>query len=446
MRKTKIIATLGPKSIDKVKDLAKYVDVFRINFAYGNEETHKQYFDAIIDSKKNAAILVDLPGQKIRIGELKEKMFLKRGDLIVFSQTEGVPVEDTIFYSTVKEGHEIIIGDGNIKIRITKADDGRVEGYIIEGGLLTSRKGINIPRTQIPSGITENDLILLNEALKLGADFIGLSFVLSEKDVIRAKEIAKDKAWIISKIEKIQALKRLRAIIEASNGIMVARGDLGIEIGIEKVPFVQKRIVEIAKSLAKPVIVATQVLESMVNNPIPTRAETTDVVNAINEGVDAILLSDETAEGNYPVEAVRYLHRIISFAEMKVMNQKKPKLKGADDAIALATLNVAEISKAKIIVAHSRSGNSIIRVARFRPSIPILGICPSIDLAKKLNICYGVIPIVSKKKMKNINEIIMFAEKTVKRNFKYKGTIVITGGDPKLEEGRTDFIKLHNLN
>jgi pyruvate kinase len=445
MRKTKIIATLGPRSIDKVKHLSNYVDIFRLNFAHGDEKTHKLYFDLIKDTKKEIPILVDLPGPKIRIGDLKESILLKQGDRVIFSQKEGLPVEDPKFFQLVKENTDILIADGNIKIKITKVGNDFAEGYVIEGGILTSRKGINIPKINLDSGITKTDLLLLDEALKLGADYIGISFVLSEKDVLEIKKITKEKAWVISKIEKVQAIRNLRKIIYESDGVMIARGDLGLEIGLEKVPFIQKRIIKISKLLGKPVILATQVLESMVNNPMPTRAEVTDITNALIEGVDAILLTDETAEGNYPIEASKFLSNIINYSEKRIKHSSSLPTKDPDDAIAFATINVADISKVKIIIVHSRSGNSILRVSRLRPSVPIIGICPSKELARKLKICYGVIPFYSKRKMKNINEIILYSERFVRKKFRYKGRIVITGGDPVLKEGRTDFIKLHEI-
>ena len=445
MRKTKVIATLGPSSIDKIKQLINYVDIFRINFAHGDEESHKQYFDAIREVSEDLPVLVDLPGPKIRIGEVDKEIFLRPGDKIIFSQKEGIPVEDIKFYKMIEFNTELLIADGNIKIRITAVEDDYAEGIVIEGGIIRSRKGINVPHIKLESGVTENDLRLLDEALKLGADFIGVSFVLNEKDVLKIKERTKDKAWVISKVEKLQALNNLKRIVKVSEGIMVARGDLGLEIGLEKLPFVQKRIIEESKNEGRPVILATQVLSSMINNPIPTRAEVTDIVNAINEGVDAILLTDETAEGKYPVEATKYLNQIISYGEKRIKYKRPHPRDEIDDAIALATIDIAEISKAKLIFVHSRSGNSIMRVSRFRPRVPIIGLCYSKELEKRLSLCYAVMPVRLNKKIKSINEIIKYCEDFAKKN-KYKGKIVIAGGDPQLGEGRTDFIKLHEVN
>ncbi|AWR96581.1 pyruvate kinase [Acidianus sulfidivorans JP7] len=443
MRNTKIIATLGPASIDKIKELSKFVDIFRLNFAHGDSESHKLYFDKIKELS-NIPILVDLPGPKIRVGIIKDKLILKPGDKVVFSENEGIPVEDPIFYSGVKENSIILLSDGIIKIRINKVEKNRVEGTVIEGGILTSRKGINIPDIKLPSGITQNDLNLLKEALDLGADFIGLSFVLSKDDVIKVKNIVKNKAWVIAKIEKKNAVDNLKDIVKVADGIMVARGDLGVETGLENLPFIQKKIIHESRHYGKPVILATQVLESMVNSSIPTRAEVIDIANSVSQGVDAIMLSDETAAGNFPLEAVKTLNEIITAVEKRVKTVRPPPVTG-DDAIAVAAVNVAEISKSKFIVVHSRSGISIIRVSRLRPKIPIIGLCPSKELSRKLKLCWGVNPEITNGEINTINDIILYTENIIKKYTKEKGNIVIVGGDPLLNEGRTDFIKLHEI-
>lgn len=443
MRNTKIVATLGPSSIDKVKELSRYVDVFRINFAHGDSQTHKEYFEKIREHT-DSPILVDLPGPKIRVGVLKDKIILKPGDKVVFSDNEGIPVDDPLFYSGVKENSTILLADGSIKVKVSKVENNRVEGIVLEGGILTSRKGINIPDIKIPSGITQNDLVLLREALSLGADFIGLSFVLSKEDVLKVKAIVGDRAWVIAKIEKKNAVNNLKEIVQVADGVMVARGDLGVEVGLENLPFVQRKIIHEARLYGKPVILATQVLESMVNSPIPTRAEIIDISNSISQGVDAIMLSDETAIGNFPIDATKTLHDIITAVEKRVKSIRPPPVTG-DDAIAVAAVNVAEISKAKLIVVHSRSGNSIIRVSRLRPKTPIIGLCPHKELAKKLKLCWGVNPVITSGQMSTINDIIEYSEKIAKERVKCGENIVIVGGDPLLKEGRTDFVKLHEV-
>ncbi|MGC9105393.1 MAG: pyruvate kinase [Thermoprotei archaeon] len=441
MRRTRIVATLGPSSVDKVRELAQYVDVFRINFAHGDRESHEEYFKYVRENS-DASILVDLPGPKVRVGELREKVVLKPGDKVVFSPNEGIPIEDPLFYSGVKVGGYVLIADGTVKVRVTRMEKDRVEGVVIEGGVITSRKGVNVPDIAIPSGVTERDLELLKEALELGADFVGLSFVLSKDDVLKVKEIVRDKAWVIAKVEKKEAVDRLEEIVRVSDGVMVARGDLGVEVGLENLPFVQRKVIRVSRKYGRPVILATQVLESMVNSPTPTRAEVIDVSNSVAEGVDAIMLSDETAIGNYPVEAVKTLHQVISAVEARTKTVR-PQALTPDDAVAVAAVDLAEVSRAKLIIVHSRSGNSILRISRLRPKVPVIGLTPSEGLARRLRLCWGVYPVLTERPLATLNEVVDYAEEVSKRFVKCGESFVITGGDPNLEEGRTDFVKLH---
>ncbi|TRM88667.1 pyruvate kinase [Sulfolobus sp. C3] len=438
MRKTKIVATLGPSSEDKIHELSAFVDVFRINLAHGNEESHKKYFDLLKDYASNSSILADLLGPKLRIGDLKKPIELKKGDRIIFSQNEGVPVSDELFYSAVKEGSYVLIADGTIRVKIISVSKNKVEGIVEEEGILMPRKGINIPNVNLKSGITENDIKLLKKALDLGADYIGLSFVISENDIQKIKEIVGDDVWVIAKIEKSEALKNLVNITKVSDGIMVARGDLGVEIGLENLPLVQRKIVKVARTFGKPVILATQVLTSMINNQLPTRAEIIDISNSIIQGVDSIMLSDETAIGNYPIESVKVLHNIITNVEKSVKHRAIRPLNNEDDAIALAAVNASKISKADAILVYSRSGNSILRISRLRPQKEIIGICPNYKLARRFKLCYAVVPAVIDKKVDTLDQIVEKSLETAK-NGNYK-KVVIVGGDPKQEEGKTNFI------
>jgi len=443
MKKTKIVATIGPSSIDKIKELDKYVDVYRINFSHGDRKSHEEYFK-IIRENSEKPILVDLPGPKLRIGNLKEKILLKPGDKIIFSQYEGIPVEDLLFYKVVKENAEIYLDDGNIKVHIDKIDNNRVEGTVLDGGILTSRKGINIPDINLDTGVTQRDLELLKEALDLGADFIGVSFVLSKEDIIKVKEIVKNKAWVIAKIETKKALNDLENIIRVSDGVMVARGDLGVDIGFLNLIFAQKKIIKISRLYGKPVILATQVLESMVNNTIPTRAEVIDASVSVLEGVDAIMLSDETAIGNYPVDSVKILEEIILNVEKEVKPELLPP-NNIDDSIAVGAVSTSEFdSDVKLIVAHSRTGNSIIRISRLRPKQIIIGVTPNKELYRKLYLLYGVYPELESVEIKDILDIINNS-KLIAKKYINNGYILILGGDPKSEIGRTDFIKIEKI-
>ncbi|BBL45555.1 pyruvate kinase [Nanobdella aerobiophila] len=442
MKNTKIIATIGPSTIDKIKDIDKYVDIYRINFSHGDKKSHKEYFDKIRENSEKP-ILVDLPGPKIRIGNIKDKIILKKGDKIIFSQNDGVPVEEEIFYNIVKPGTDIYLSDGDIKVHIDKVEDHKVEGTILDGGILTSKKGINIPDINLPSGITKKDIELLKDGLKLGADYFGLSFILNKDDILKVKDIVKDRAWIISKIETQKAMNDLEEIIKVSDGVMVARGDLGVDIGFTNLIFAQKRIIELSRTYGKPVILATHVLESMVNNSVPTRAEIIDASNSVLEGVDAIMLSDETAIGNNPIDAIEMLNDIIVNVEKNIKSIRPP-INDYNDSIALATIDAAEISKSKLIIVYSRTGSSIIRISRLRPSINIIGLTPNKNLLKKLNILYGVYPILEDRNLSSISEIVDYCRK-LSKEYIDRGNIIIVGGDPKSKLGKTDFLKIEEI-
>ncbi|MEM4131055.1 MAG: pyruvate kinase, partial [Metallosphaera sp.] len=278
----------------------------------------------------------------------------------------------------------------------------------------------------------------------LGADYIGLSFVLSENDVIKAKEKINNRAWVISKIEKNQAVNRLFKIVEESDGVMVARGDLGVEIGLENLPYVQRKIIKVSKLLGKPVILATQVLESMVSNPLPSRAEVIDVANSVYQGVDAIMLSDETAIGQYPFEAIQYLNNIIKSSEDKVKPMRPSPMKSTDDAVAFSSVSLSELSKSEVIAVHSRSGLSVIRVSRLRPKASILAFTPDPVVARRVKLCWGVYPLTLNENPGDLNELVTTLDKKC-RELGVRGNLVIVAGDPKMESGRTNLLKLHHI-
>jgi pyruvate kinase len=438
-RKTKIIATLGPASVNSIDRLLKYVDIIRINFAHGDAKARKMYFSLV---NKRVPILVDLPGPKLRVGEIKGEIHLKKGEKVRFGKN-GIPVDDPIFFDIIKRGINIFIADGKIKVAITDVGKDYAEGIVKEGGILTSKKGINIPDGKIVSGVTNKDLELLKEALKLGATYIGVSFVANKDDILRIRDIVKDKAWIIAKIERKVALKNLEEIVEVVDGIMVARGDLGIEVGLPNLPKAQKIIIRKARKFGKPVILATQVLESMVDSPIPTRAETIDIANSVLEGVDAIMLSDETSIGKYPINAVKVLNDIIIKAEKSFRPKEIQLYKNVDEAMAYSAIITSELSKASLIVTYTRSGSTALRVSRLRPSCTILSLTPSIDVANKLKICYGV---YTKKvnELKTIDNIIRTAKKEAKK-LNRKGFIVILGGVGKDSKGTTRFLRIEKI-
>ncbi|AWS00250.1 pyruvate kinase [Metallosphaera hakonensis] len=442
-RRTKIIATLGPSSENLISSLKDKVDIFRVNLAHGDTESHSKYFELIKTQAPTSSILVDLPGPKLRVGDIG-KVELRAGQEILFSMNEGIVVQEPLFYRSVRPGSEILLADGIIKVRVTEVSNDQVKAIVETSGILTSRKGINIPDMVLETGLTDNDFRLMDEALSLGADYIGLSFVLSENDVIKAKSKIQGRAWVISKIEKSQAVQRLFRIVEESDGVMVARGDLGVEIGLENLPYIQRKIIRTSKLLGKPVILATQVLESMVNSPLPSRAEVIDVANSVYQGVDAIMLSDETAAGHYPVEAVQYLDEIITSSEDKVKPLRPSPMRSPDDAIAYAALSLSELSRSDFIAVHSRSGMSVIRVSRLRPKATILAFTPDPSVARKLKLCWGVVPLSIEENVGDLNELVSILDKKC-RELGVKGNVVMVAGDPKMESGRTNLLKLHSI-
>ncbi len=387
MRKTKIIATLGPASERLVNNLARYVDVFRVNMAHGTVESRRKYVEMIRSTK--AALLMDLPGPKLRIGEIKGMIKLRRGQTVTFSRKgEGIPVNEDLFYNSLKEGSVVLLADGLIKVRVRYVSPEEVKAIVVDGGILTSRKGINIPDLKTSPGLTESDLEALKEANSLGADMIGLSFIMSPKEVQEAR--SHTKSFLVGKIEKKGSLKELEGIVKESDAIMVARGDLGVEVGLEMLPLVQEKVIRTARTYGKPVILATQVFESMVSSPTPTRAEVVDVANSIIKGVDAIMLSDETAVGSNPLRAALYLGRTIRKLE-KVVRPNGIKPADVGDAIAYAAVDAASLSSAKAIVAYGGDGMAALKVAKFRPRVPIVALVK--DGAHRFKTVWGAVPV-----------------------------------------------------
>ncbi|MGC9175409.1 MAG: pyruvate kinase [Thermoprotei archaeon] len=446
MRRTKIVATVGPPSISLISKMNRYVDAFRLNFAHGDTAQHKQYFEIIRKKAPGKPILVDLPGPKLRLGLLPKPVELRRGQTVTFSKGgDGLPVDDDAFYSVIEPGSVVLLADSEVKVKITSVDGDRAEGKVLEGGKLTSRKGINIPKLKVKVGLTQSDKALLQEAMALGADAIGLSFVVSADEIREARKIY-GSAFFIAKVEKADALKNLKSITEESNGVMVARGDLGVEVGLERLPAVQDRIIRVAREAGKPVILATQVLESMVSNSSPTRAEVIDVANSVSKGVDSIMLSDETAAGQNPMAAVKYLDGIVRKAELYLSPGPLPVARDENDAMAFAAINAAKISGAKAIVAHSRSGLTVARVARLRPDQPILAIVEDELKFRQARFYWGVIPSLAPSS-KEVSELFSRSwNEAVKAKLAKKGEkVVVVAGDPTTREGVTNLLEIHEV-
>lgn len=463
--KTKILATIGPSSstreqIEKLIDAG--VDGFRFNFSHGTHEEHKERYDIVRklekEKKVHISILADMQGPKLRVGEFKDdKVFLKEGQSFVLDM-DKVPGDITRInlphpeiFAAVKPGDDLLLNDGSIVLEVEEANDHMMRTTVKVGGYLSSHKGVNLPNTQLNiSAITEKDKEDLKFALKLGVDWIGMSFVQSADDVRYARELIGDKAWLISKLEKPSAIDDLEQIIELSDAIMVARGDLGVECPLPTVPVLQKRIVTACRKYARPVIVATQMLESMINNPSPTRAEVSDVATAVYDGADVVMLSAESAAGKYPVEAVKMMNSIITQVEADPLFYKHmensrvhPCCCGEADAITFAASEISDVLKnVAAIVTYTTSGFTTLLAARERPTQPILAVTPDTEVARRMALVWGTKPFLNKEGYKSFDKVEEIAIKLVKENGYAKSGdfIIITAGFPLGKKGRTNML------
>jgi len=462
---TKILATIGPSSatreqIEKLIDAG--VDAFRINFSHGTHEEHKQRVKIIRQLEKEKgrfiSILADMQGPKLRVGKFKEeKVLLKEGQTFVLDMKDEdgddkrVTLPHKEIFEALKPGDDLLVNDGYIILHVESCDKKQAITTVKVGGYISSHKGVNLPNTQLPlSAITAKDREDLKFALKIGVDWIGLSFVQTAKDVQEARKLINGKAWLITKLEKPSAIDELEDIIQLSDAIMVARGDLGVECPIQTVPVLQKRIVAACRKHARPVIVATQMLESMINNPNPTRAEVSDVATAVYDGADTVMLSAETAAGKYPVEAVSMMHKIISqvesdplFYDLLQNSRRHPCNASEADSITYAATELSCVLKdVKAIVSYTTSGLTTFLNARERPYLPILALTPDIEVARRLVLVWGVKPFLNKTSFKSFDKVEEEAVKVaVKNGYAKKGEhIIITAGFPLNIKGRTNML------
>ena len=409
VRSTKIVATLGnvSSSPEMLTSLtAAGVNVFRLNFSHGTREEQGLRIDAIraLEAKTSVptCILVDLLGPKFRVGEIAEGTIVKADERITFdldtkkgnANIVGLPHEE--IFKAIFPGARLLMDDGKLVFRVVSVDTKKFVADVLVGGPLKSRKGVNLPDMTLDTNpLTSKDLDDLNYALDKGVDWVALSFVQRASDVIAARTIVGKRAVLMSKIEKPAALKELSDIIAASDGIMVARGDLGVELPPEHLPGWQKTIISKCRVVGKPGVVATQMLEAMIDAPAPTRAEASDVAGAVFDGADAVMLSAETAAGQYPVESVEFMARIVSSAEAHVLSDptsgpgKLPVEKSVYHAVARTSVGLAETVEAKVMVAFSSSGNTAVRIARERPAIPFLVMTPHLEVRRKLCLLWG---------------------------------------------------------
>jgi pyruvate kinase len=415
-RRTKIVATLGPASSDRGVMEALFragADVFRINMSHTTPDRMRELVRTIraIEEKEGRPIgvLVDLQGPKLRIGVFRDAAVeLVPGAAFVLDcdpapgTVERVNLPHAEILSALRPGHVLLLDDGKIRLRTVETSAKRAVTRVEVGGRLSARKGISVPDTVLGlSALTAKDHSDLEAALDAGADWIALSFVQRPEDCADAKKIARGRAAVMAKIEKPQAVERLDEILEAADGMMVARGDLGVEMPVEKVPVVQKQMTRAARRAGKPVVVATQMLESMISSPVPTRAEVSDVATAIYEGADAVMLSAESASGQFPVDAVATMNRIAmevegdpNYQSIIRAQRASPEATGAD-AIAAAARQIAETLDLSAVVCWTFSGATALRVARERPQPPVVSISPNISAGRRLALVWGVHSVVA---------------------------------------------------
>ena len=467
MRRAKIVATFGPAvaDYDKARAIIEAgVDVARMNLSHGSHEVHEGVYKTIRkaaeDAGKPVGILVDLQGPKIRLGRFAEdKVILENGATFKITIDE-VPGDVNICSTTykglpgdVKPGDQLLIDDGRIGLRATAVDATTVTTVVEIGGPVSNNKGINLPgvAVNVPA-LSEKDEDDLRWALKLGADMIALSFVRNAKDIVRVHEIMAEEGRFIptiAKVEKPQAVDALEEIVDAFDGVMVARGDLGVELPLEQVPLVQKRAVELCRRWAKPVIVATQMLETMISASRPTRAEASDVANAVLDGADALMLSGETSVGEYPIETVQTMARIIESTEENGLERipslgTKPHTHSG--AVVRAALEIAELLGSKYVCVFTESGDTLKRVSRLRSRVPVLAFTPNEEVRRKLALVWGATTFIVDK-VKHTDDMIKQVDELVLSSGKCRvgDEVVIVAGSPPGIPGSTNSLRVHRV-
>ncbi len=466
-RHTKILATLGPASNTKevIKGLLEAgVNIFRLNFSHGTHADHSAVVKIIRglekDMNRSVGIVADMQGPKLRIGDFEnDKIALEIGQTFRFD-LDAAPGNETRvclphpeILKSLEEGSAIFLDDGKVRARITKKGDDFVEAKIESGAALSNKKGLNLPGAVIPiPALTEKDKVDLVAALDMGVDWIAQSFVQTADDVAEAKALINDRALLMVKLEKPSAIENLEEIIHLADGAMLARGDLGVEIAPEKVPATQKRVVRYVREQGKPIVVATQMLESMITNARPTRAEASDVATAVYDGADAVMLSAETAAGDYPVRAVEIMDRICRYTEedetyTEMMAISHPDTMDGDpsDAITAAAYYVSQDVDAAFIVTYTLSGSTALRMARQRPEVPILCLTPDVNVARRLSVSYGVISVFDPETGDDdfIGPARHAAKIAIEKDIGDKGqTFVMTAGVPFGEKGSTNLLRI----
>ncbi|MCM2418769.1 MULTISPECIES: pyruvate kinase [unclassified Streptomyces] len=470
MRRAKIVCTLGPAtdSYDQIKALVEAgMDVARLNLSHGSYPDHEDRYHRVRkaseETGRSVGVLADLQGPKIRLGRFTEgPVLLERGDefTITVEDVEGDRQRCGTTYkglaADVTKGERILVDDGRVTLEVTEVQGSRVHTIVIEGGMVSDNKGLNLPGVAVSvPALSEKDIEDLRWALRIGADIIALSFVRSAQDIIDVHRIMKEEGRhvpVIAKIEKPQAVDNLEEIVDAFDGIMVARGDLGVEMPLEAVPMVQKRAIKLAKRNAKPVIVATQMLDSMIDASRPTRAEASDVANAIMDGTDAVMLSGETSVGKHPIETVKVMGRIICASEEEILSsglpplteRNKPRTQGG--AVARAAAEMGDFLGAKYLVAFTQSGDTVRRLSRYRSPIPLLAFTPEPATRSQLNLTWGVETLLGPMVQTTDEMVDQVDEQLLRIGKCRKGDIVvITAGSPPGVPGTTNMVRVHHI-
>ncbi len=468
-RQAKIVATLGPATSTKEAIQALFeagADVFRFNFSHGSHQDHQARCNIVREIERNLgrpiAILADLQGPKLRVGQFADgKVTLAEGAEFTLDRdptpgnSQRVCLPHPELFEVIDAGQSLLLDDGKLRLAVLGrgADKRSIRTRVVTGGVLSDRKGVNVPDVVLPiPALTEKDLRDLDFALEMGADWVALSFVQRPEDLHQARAIIGNRAALLAKLEKPAALDGLDAIVAASDAIMVARGDLGVELPPERVPGVQKRILRACRQHGKPIVIATQMLESMISSPVPTRAEASDVASAIYDGADAVMLSAESASGAYPTAAVNIMNRIICEVEkdplyrQMIEAQNQTALPNSGDAICSALRDVTGILGAVATVTYTSSGHTSMRAARERPMAPILSITPNLSTARRLALVWGVHSTVSPD-VRNVDRMVAAAcQAALTEGFGKPGDqIAITAGVPFGQPGSTNLLRIAQI-
>jgi pyruvate kinase len=463
-RRSKIVATLGPATSDEQAIAALFeagADVFRMNFSHGAHEDHKARLDIIrgLEEKhgRPIGVILDLQGPKLRVGEFEGgKAKLEKGQRFrldlsdALGNAERAELPHPEIFAAIEPDMNLLVNDGRIRLKVIECGSDFAETEVIAGGEISDHKGVNVPDAVLElSPLTKKDLDDLRFGLQLGIDWVALSFVQRPQDIAEARKLVAGRAAIMAKLEKPMVFNSLEEIVDLSDAIMVARGDLGVEMPPEEVPILQKRMVNVCREAGKPVIVATQMLESMISSPSPTRAEASDVATAIYDGADAVMLSAETAVGAYPAEAVAMMDRIIRrvekdpyYIQQLETNRHEPEATAAD-AITAAARQVAETISAAAVVTFTSTGSTTLRASRERPMVPIMGLTPRLDTGRRLALAWGVHSVHTDDVQTFRDMVLLSIAAARKEEFAEPGdAMAITAGVPFGTPGATNILRI----